>query len=337
MGEIEVRARWLAIYDRRLAPVTAALLLGLRIPARNFRPVPHDRSVVGWTAEIRDRYLADVALADHSRGVLRALSRARLERRVALQMIGALLDALGNKNDEAALAAMVDLLEGDPIASASKLWEPIDASPTALALASKKLIATQVFPLNPAELPTLAAKPSRRWTRPRTPASGWWSKCARPTRSCSHSPTNDGASRISRPRFGPVLPKMLELHEVYGDGSAAFDEGRSNPFGAAIERAKADLLPELIEGSAELTVRWTWKRGYARKRATIRSPIWHPPHGLSTYEASRKARPPSLRKAVARRPGRLSAPAADRRDRRQDRGRCVDRRLPGAPTLAARG
>jgi hypothetical protein len=251
MGEISVRAHGLAIYDRRLAPVTAALHLGLRIPARDFRPVPHDPRVVGWAAEIRDLHLADVARADVSRGVLRAGSRARLERRVALQMIGALLDALGAKNDEAALAAMVDLLEGDAIALASKLWEPINASPTALALAARKLIATQVFSLKPAELADACREAAKAMDKAED-------ACERLVEQVRQADAVLLAFAYDRwrepyltPQFRPVLPRMLDLHEIFGDGGADFDEGRPNAFGDAIERAKADLLPELIEGSAD--------------------------------------------------------------------------------------
>ena len=76
MGEIDVRAHGLVRSTTGGSrPVTAALHLGLRIPARDFRPVPHDPRVVGWAPEIRDRHLTDVARADHSRGVLRAVSR----------------------------------------------------------------------------------------------------------------------------------------------------------------------------------------------------------------------------------------------------------------------
>jgi hypothetical protein len=60
-------------------------------------------------------------------------------------MVGSLLAAFGAKADEHVFAGMIDMLTtGDEIAAASRLWQPLGASPAALALAHK-LIATSKF------------------------------------------------------------------------------------------------------------------------------------------------------------------------------------------------
>lgn len=245
------RGGGLAIYEERLAPLTAPLGVGMRIPTRDFKSVPHVPGAVGVAAEIRDRHLADFAPADASRFALGAMSRTPLERRVALRMVGVLLELLGVKDDPVALAAMVHLLEADGLARASRLWKPINVSPAALALAATKLIASQVFALKAAELAEACREAVKTMRKAEAACEALVDYVRKADAVLLAFAPDQWRVPWLMPEFRPILPRMLELHEIYGDGSESFDWGRPSAFGAAVERVRAELAPELIEGSAE--------------------------------------------------------------------------------------
>jgi hypothetical protein len=253
MGALEPHKshRAVAVYDKPLASLAPGLSVGTRIAPRDLVDFPHDKRLAEWCAEIRARHLSDFAAAVDSRFALDKCWRAPLDRPVAVKMLTALLEGFGVKGDKSAVAAMLGVLEADELGRATRLWAPIEASPAALALAREKLNVTAVFTPRPAELANAvreAAKVIRRAA----------DVCDRVVDMVRKADAVLLAFDYERwrvpyltPQFRPLLPRMLDLHEVYGDGSADFDEGRPNPFGAALERAKADLLPVLIEGSAE--------------------------------------------------------------------------------------
>jgi hypothetical protein len=155
MGALEPhKARAVAsVYDKSLAFLAPALGVGTRIkPLRDLTDFPHDARLTDWCAEIRARRLGDFAAAVDSRLALDHCWQAPLDRPVAIKMVMRLLEAFGVKDDKGAVTAMVDVLYADELGRATKLWAPIEASPAALALASKKLSVTAVFAPRPAEL-----------------------------------------------------------------------------------------------------------------------------------------------------------------------------------------
>jgi hypothetical protein len=166
-------------------------------------------------------------------------------------MVTALLKGFGVKDDKGAVTAMLDVLEADELGRATKLWAPIEASPAALALASKKLSVTAVFTPRPAELANAVREASTLLRQAANMCDQVVDMVRKADAVLLAFAYDQWREPYSTPEFRPVLSKMLDLHEIYGDGGADFDEGRPNAFGDAIERARADLLPELIEGSAE--------------------------------------------------------------------------------------
>jgi hypothetical protein len=252
MGALEPhKARAVAsVYDKSLAFLAPALGVGTRIkPLRDLTDFPHDARLTDWCAEIRARRLGDFAAAVDSRFALERCWQAPLDRPVAIKMAAGLLEAFGVKDDKGAVTAMVDVLYADELGRATKLWEPIEASPAALALASKKLIVTAVFTPRPAELANAVREAAKLIRQAADMCDGVVDMVRKADGVLLAFDYERWREPYRTPEFGPVLARnMLALHEVYGDGSADFDWGRPNAFSDAIERAKADLSPELIEG-----------------------------------------------------------------------------------------
>jgi hypothetical protein len=238
--------RWrggaLAALVAPLANVTDALHVGTHIPVLT---VAHMARAVPAAAEGRAMYLPDFARADAGYDALCDIRGAPLDRAVAVEIVATLLDSFGAKADKGLLVGMVDMLESDALARASKMWEPIDASPAALALACRKLIATRTFVPRPAELAEAVREAVKRIDKA-------FKGCARLV---EHVRKADAVLLEFAPKqwrvpyltptYRPLLARMLELHETWGDESDAFNEGEPNSFSDALERAKAELLPAL--------------------------------------------------------------------------------------------
>jgi hypothetical protein len=232
-----------AVYDPPLASLASGLRVGTRImPLRDLTDFAHDARLADWCAEIRARRLGDFAAAVDSRFALDRGWRAPLDRPGAVKMLTALLEGFGVKDDRGAVAAMLDVLEGDELGRATKLWAPIEASPAALALASKKLSVTAIFTPKPAELANAVREASTVLRRAADTCDRLVNMVRKADAVLLAFAYDRWREPYRTPEFAPVLPKMLDLHEVYGDNSSAFDGGRPNAFGAAIERARADLL-----------------------------------------------------------------------------------------------
>jgi hypothetical protein len=234
-----------AVYDPPLASLASGLRVGTRImPLRDLTDFAHDARLADWCAEIRARRLGDFAAAVDSRFALDRGWRAPLDRPGAVKMLTALLEGFGVKDDRGAVAAMLDVLEGDELGRATKLWAPIEASPAALALASKKLSVTAVYTPRPAELANAVREAAKLLRR----AAETCNEFVNMVRKADAILLAFAYERWREPyctaEFRPLVSKMLDLHEIYGDGSDDFDWGRSNAFSDAIERARGDLLPE---------------------------------------------------------------------------------------------
>jgi hypothetical protein len=256
MGALEARqGRAIAsVYDKSLAFLAPALGVGTRIkPLRDLTDFAHDARLTDWCAEIRARRLGDFAAAVDSRFALDRCWRAPLDRPSAVKMVTALLKGFGVNDDKGAVAAMMDVLEAeaDELGRATKLWTPVEASPAALALASKKLNVTAVYTPRPAELANAVREAAKLLRR----AAETCNEFVNMVRKADAVLLAFDYERWREPyctaEFRPLVSKLLALHEVYGDGSDDFDWGRPNAFSAAIERARADLSPELIEGTVE--------------------------------------------------------------------------------------
>jgi hypothetical protein len=161
------------------------------------------------------------------------------------------------KGDKDVLAAMLDLLEGDDIASASELWRPVNATPAALALACRKLIATSKYVPKPAEVLDAVREAQ-------TELESAKQRCQEVIELLQIA---DAVMLEFAPREEWIQPwqshwraglgRMLALHEEYGDahgqypgesevkGIAYFDEdkqeGALTAFGALVKREQTKL------------------------------------------------------------------------------------------------
>ena len=219
------------------------------MPLRDLTDFPHDKRLTQWCAEIRARHLGDFAAAVDGRFALDKCWRTPLDRPVAVKMLTGLLESFGVKGDKSAVAAMLDVLGADELGRSTKLWAPTNVSPAALALASKKLSVTAVFTPRPAELANAVREAAKLLRRAANTCDQLLDMVRKADAVLLAFDYERWREPYLTPDFRPLLSKMLELHEIYGDASDAFDWARSNAFSDAIERGKADLLPELIEGA----------------------------------------------------------------------------------------
>ena len=225
--------RALAVFP--LASLTDALCVAGSIPVREIISLfPHEAGMARFAAEHRAEHLAVFAAADDAHRALREASDAPLTRPVATQMLAAMLDTFGAKTDKGLLVGMVEVLESDDIARGSKLWQPLDASPAALALACRTLVATTKFTPKPAELHT-ACRDAISVLRKAEDASG---RLVGFIQRCDAILLEFAFERwrgpYGTPTFAPILPRMLDLHDTYGTGNG----DRSDAFDAALDRAR---------------------------------------------------------------------------------------------------
>jgi hypothetical protein len=149
----------------------------------------------------------------------------RVDHKLASAMVGQLLAGFGAKPDGDVLAAMIGMLQGDELAIASGLWQPLHVSPAALALACRKLIATGLpYWPKPPELYAACRDAGNhlRW------AYETADKLVDFLRLCGVLLLEFDHEEWERPyltpQYRPILQRMLELHGIFGDGSDAFDE-----------------------------------------------------------------------------------------------------------------
>ena len=163
-------------------------------------------------------------------------------------MVGALLGAFGVKADKDLLGGMVDMLEGDEIAIASGLWKPLHVSPVGLALACRKLIATSPpYPPKPPELYEACREAENSLGLAQQAADkvvDFVRRCDAVLLEFAH---DEWERPYQTPEFRPLLPRMLDLHATWGDGSRAWNEAgweddyKNHPFSALV-RAEEDKL-----------------------------------------------------------------------------------------------
>jgi hypothetical protein len=157
-----------------------------------------------------------------------------------------MMGACGAKADRVMLAGMLDMIASDDIGVASGLWEPLHATPTVLALACKALIAKSTFAPKPAELHAACRQALYHLKLAHNAAHG----LADLARKCDAVLLQFAPDEWQRPyrkaHYRRVLPRMLELHAIYGDGSDDLDDD-ANPFRAALARVRARQLVKVRE------------------------------------------------------------------------------------------
>lgn len=235
----------LAVFDAPLVGMAGALRIGGGINARELPTFAHVAGMAPYALERRAAHLPMFARADAACDALRRARCAPLDRSVAAELIGATIDAFAARSDAGPIVAMLDLIESDDIARASKLWKPLGAWPAALALGCRALVATKIFTPKPAEL----AESVRAAVACLNNAERGCEALVDFVRRCDALLLEFDHARWRKPyllpQFRPLLPRLLALHEAWGDGSDAFETGKPNSFATALARVRAAEFPAL--------------------------------------------------------------------------------------------
>lgn len=239
----EERSGPLAVLKKPLAMITPALRFAKQLSHETNSSFGHRADMVPYCTRQRARHLGEFARADAAEQILfEATQMQPLDRKVAGAMVSGLLGVFGAKPDMAVLDGMLDALEADELAIVWELaggfddtarWQPVHASPVTLALACRKLIATAKFPPRPAELRAACAEAGYVVGCAMKAAEGLVDHVRRCDAVTLEFARDEWKQPFLTPAFRPILPRMLELHSIHGDGSDAWhgrDEDATHPF-----------------------------------------------------------------------------------------------------------
>jgi hypothetical protein len=249
------QGRALAIYDRPLAKITPALRFGTQLQNREREfgfYFGHGKDMVRHIGECRAKLLPLFAQANAARLSLVEAIRKQVDHKLASAMVGQLLAGFAAKPDPAVLAAMVDMLQGDELAIASELWQPLHVSPAALALACRKLIATATFVPKAAELHAACRDAANhlRWAyEAADKLIDFLRRCDVLLLEFDH---DEWERPYLTPEYRPILQRMLDLHSIYGDGSDAFGDWDYDDDG----KPTHPLVALIIAEHAKIGIEW---------------------------------------------------------------------------------
>lgn len=255
------QARGLAVYASPLASITPVLRFSTQLQQRQYEfdsYFGHSANIARFVRERRERLLPLFGKADAAAPILAQARCEWLDRKTSSAMITSMLGAFGAKPDPDVLAGHLDLLEGgDEIAvmlgmhggegndAVARLWQPLQLSPVVLALACRALIASATFTPKPAELRAACMKAECHLKWGQEAAEKLVDYVRRVDAVLLEFDHNEWERPYLTPTFRPLLPRMLELHEIYGDGSATWDEDCDSdpphPFQALVQAEQAKL------------------------------------------------------------------------------------------------
>jgi hypothetical protein len=260
--------RGMAVYQSPLANILPALSFGKQLERRSnefcssFR---HGREMVRYAREHRDKLLPLFPNANAAALILADAMRDQPDRQTTSAMVGTMLAAFGAKADKDVLAGMLDMLEGgDEIAGMLDddqeiaQWRlPLRISSAGLALACRSLIASVKFTPKPAELREACRKAERqlKWAMEAAEQLvDFVRRCDAVLLEFDH---DEWRRPYLVPQCRPILQRMLELHEICGDGSNAWQEAKWNdddqrihPFAELVKAEQAKLALPAPEAEA---------------------------------------------------------------------------------------
>jgi hypothetical protein len=248
-------SRALAVFDKPLTGIMPAFETGNRL-SEHYADVTepalgHSACCVRPAIQVRSEHRLHWFLqADAAARMLLTAQTEKLERRDAADMVRTFYRVVGGKSEEstAMLMGALDMIEANDIAAMSGLWEPLNVSPTVLALACRKLIAETVkFVPKPGELREACKEAERKLYWAYRGAQDLVER-TREADAILLSFAHDEWERPYRTAgYRPILPRMLELHAEQGDDSvewyeaACADEGNSHPFAQLVRAEQAKL------------------------------------------------------------------------------------------------
>jgi hypothetical protein len=251
------RSDALAVLDQAVAPLSAALRLGTYVQECLIydlqEKVDHYAGALPLAREVRQTWLTRFAETDAACCALAldGMYRQTLGRKTAGRMLVALLNAFGAKDEQiAALDTMIGLVvNGDPIALATGLWAPVNASPTSLALACQRLIACNTFVPKPAELAEACREARKAMRRAQDGTEQLRTYILRAEGVLLQFSRDEWRAPYLTPEFRPLVPRVLTLLSfLYGDQSnESLCDKDQKAFQQAIAEEKAALRAPAAE------------------------------------------------------------------------------------------
>jgi hypothetical protein len=236
---------------------------GGRLPSYSpFCVFAHTPGMADFAGEMRNKLLPYFVAANQAHNLIAANNSIGIERKIAVAMVSAMLGALGAKGDKEALGGMIELIEGDAVARATGLWQPLNLTPAILAIACRKLIATSKFVPKPTELADACREAGREVARAECFCDELVDSVRRSDALLLEFAPDQWRAPYQLPQYQAIVQRMLELHETWGNGDEQFfafaDEDdeyseteKNRNFRLALDRAKAEFpSPQLIEQKA---------------------------------------------------------------------------------------
>jgi hypothetical protein len=235
--------------------------------------------------ERRNRFLSLFAPADEARVTLSHANWAELDRATTLQMVTTLYGAFGSKTKREMVKAVIDMFESDEIVRVTARflnadddpmpqWQPMLASPAALALACRMLIATHKFEPKPAELRAAVCDARNRLRGACSAAEFFCNRFLEWDAILLQHAHDEWERPYLTEQYRPLLKRVLDLHEttlIFGgeDCDGDWDEANPTPFELLI-RAEQDKLalpaPEQTNTAVAACVQPPAKKTHKPKR-----------------------------------------------------------------------
>jgi hypothetical protein len=244
--------RGLDVYKSVLDPVMPALILGKRLFGQGEfgLSIWHDSKLVPKAREARARWLAELAPAWAAHSLLREACYRSPTREESSVLVAIMLGAFAVKPDEGVLNGMLDVLESDEVATVTGL-EPLHVSLVGLVMACRKLIRMSKFTPKPAELAEACLETERELWRARVGTERLEQYLQKRDAILLEFDHDEWERPYQTPQYRPILRRMLELHDTYGDGSEKWDEQEWDddgnplyPFARLVKAEQHKLPPE---------------------------------------------------------------------------------------------
>jgi hypothetical protein len=243
-------SRALAVFDKPLTPnVITALSAGKKLRRKYMGSalyfLDHCQGAMRTAITCRNERLGDFLAAER---IVDLSVFHKVKRGTAVAMITTLYRSMGAKAGEETagmLAGALDMIESDDIGEATGLWEPLEVSEVALAIACRKLIATTKFKPQPAELRAACKEAMDVLIFTRDAADRVFETVRRADAILLEFNHAEWERPWRTPQYRPMLAHMLELHDTFGDGSIEFYRDESpQPIKVLVEREQAKLALE---------------------------------------------------------------------------------------------
>jgi hypothetical protein len=217
-------------FGRALAAVIPALetYRGIQAEAQSDQfHWPHDAKHVAEAKRVRNARLPKFIGVQYASNLLASELRRKLDRRPGAAIISGLYRSLGVKAGaelEGLLQGALDvILESDRVGRATGDWKPIGATPAVVALASRKILQTAVFPPKPSELANACRDARHTLAISQAWCEGWLEDLQAADALLLEFAREEWRQPYLLPHYQPMLAPMLDAHEC-ADISEIFED-----------------------------------------------------------------------------------------------------------------